>query len=410
MKHSFGKISAILAASALALALPLSACAAAEQNRYEVSLITATAPAEKSATTEVLADIRPSVVDVTSYTETGASAGSGVIIAYAGEESAPDEYYAVTNHHVIDGGISFAVDVLTIAEDGSESTTVYPATLVGSSFTRDIAVLAIRPPQGVKLSVASFIADSDTVKVGTEVLAIGNPLGILGGTVTHGIVSATKRDVSVSDIGTMTLMQTDASINGGNSGGGLFDVYGNLVGIINSGYDTYNGQNVEGLNFAIPANDARYAATQLIETHEESGGEVTQYGYVLGDARIDLSFSSAVLYTSSSLNATATYLIAAAASAESPLYAEWGQSPKAIDAVTVNGERTSFAESGSSSYSLTAAARALFRKVQADDEICVEYRDIAVRTTGSFFGRNYQYVAETAEEFSFTAAQYVYVP
>ena len=390
----------------LAFALTLAGCAApAEKKTYTVGM-TSSEGIETAAAVDVLARIRTTVVDVMSYTETGQSAGSGVIIG-ATEEN---EYFIVTNHHVIDGGKTFTADVLFLGDE--EYTTTYDATLIGSSLKRDIAVLSIRPPAGTKLTAATFIADSDSVKVGTEVFAIGNPLGILGGTVTHGIVSATKRAVNVGEIGTMTLMQTDASINGGNSGGGLFDTKGNLVGIINSGYESYNGQNVEGLNFAIPANDAQYAAKALIETHEEQDGTVTQYGYVAGDAKLDLTFSAATLYTDDTLRERANYLIAAATGSEGAIYAAWGNSAKAIVSVTVNGTRYDFSESGGGSYSLSERANAVMEEVQAGDTVLIEYRNVLSRGVGGFggFGLTYNYLDGTAQEVTFTASQYIYKP
>ncbi len=410
MKKKFVTFGAVFCA-----ALLLSACGAGETSEngapapaenYTVTL-TETAHESYTSLTEMLKAIRPTVVDVTSYTETGTSLGSGVIIGGAGgENGAYEKYFIVTNHHVIDGGSSFYVDVLSLEGD-EETTTVYEATLIGSSMKRDIAVLSVTPPAGTVLKAAAFVSDSNAVAVGTEVYAIGNPLGILGGTVTHGIVSATKRDVNVGEIGTMTLMQTDALINGGNSGGGLFDSSGALVGIINSGYDTYNGQYVEGLNFAIPANDAKYAAECLIQTHEEAGGEVTKYGYVEGDARVDITFSLATLYTSSALSSRANYLVAAASS-ESPLYSEWGNAVKAVVAITVNGERTDFTESGGGSYTLTDLANDLISRVGAGDEVTVTYKNVLQRSAG-FFG-SYSYVDGASREVSFTALQYIYTP
>lgn len=389
-------------------ALPFTSCReSGEVKNYTVTMLEAQAGEERSFI-DVLAEIRPSVVDVTSYAETYASAGSGVVIASSEDGN---EYYIVTNHHVIVGGGSFTVDVLSISDEG-ETTTAYDATLIGSSMKRDIAVLSVRPPEGTKLSVASFIADSDDVKVGAEVIAIGNPLGILGGTVTHGIVSATKREVSVDEIGTMTLMQTDASINGGNSGGGLFDTNGNLVGIINSGYDSYNGQSVEGLNFAIPANDAKYAAESLIETHVEQGGKVVSYGYVDGDARMDVSFSTAALYTDSAGRTRGTYLVAAVSGTESPLYREWGENTKAILSITVNGTKTDFSSGGSGSYSMTQLAGELVAGVKAGDEVAIEYRNVLTQSMGPFggFGFGYNYLGSEKKSVTVTAEQYIYEP
>ncbi len=390
-------------------ALPLAGCGeAGEVRNYTVTMLEAET-AEDVPFAEVLEKIRPSVVDVTSYAATYTGAGSGVVIASSPEDN---QYFIITNHHVIDGGSSFAVDVLSITDEG-ETTVSYDAALIGSSMKRDVAVLSVRPPEGTELSVAAFISDSDGVKVGTEVFAIGNPLGILGGTVTHGIVSATKREVSVAEIGTMTLLQTDASINGGNSGGGLFDTKGNLVGIINSGYDSYNGQSVEGLNFAIPANDARYAAESLIETHAEQDGKIVEYGYVGGDARMDLSFSTAALYTSSAATARGTYIVASVSSTESPFYEAWGENAKAVVSVTVNGTKTDFSTDESGSYSMAQRAGGIIAGVKAGDVVTIEYRDILTQSMGGPFGGlgfGYQYLGGGAGSVTVTAEQYIYKP
>ncbi len=379
-----------------------------ERNSYTVE-VTQAESGEPSSATEVLQKIRPSVVDVTGYSQTSASAGSGVIIGgVKNSQNEYSQYYIVTNHHVIEGSDSFTVDVLSIADGGEESTTAYSARLVGSSKKRDIAVLSITPPAGTALTVATFIADSDAVKVGAEVYAIGNPLGILGGSVTHGIVSATKRNVNVDEIGSMTLMQTDALTNGGNSGGGLFDMSGNLVGIINSGYESYNGRRVEGLNFAIPANDARTAAFSLIETHVEENGVVTEYGYVEGDARIDLTFSTATLYADSNLSARTSCLVATAGSESCPVYTAWGNAAKAVTAITVNGERHSFLEAADSSYALTQAADDVMAEVKAGDSVIIEYKDVLTVSAGFFY--TYNYLSSETKTATFTAEQYVYEP
>ncbi len=415
------------AGMALAMCLATAGCGVGERRSYTVMLSEITSEPQYSSTVEMLEAIRPTVVDVTSYAESSASAGSGVIIGgaaegeYADWQSASaanatyDQYFIITNHHVIEGGKAFEVDVLSI-ENGEESTKTYEATLVGGSFMRDIAVLSIRPEAGEKFACATF-ADSDKVKVGTEVFAIGNPLGILGGTVTHGIVSATKRAVAVGEIGSMTLMQTDTAINGGNSGGGLFDSAGRLVGIINSGYDTYNGQNVEGLNFAIPANDAKFAAKSLIETHEETGSQVTKYGEVTGDVRLDVSFTAATLYTDSTHSSTGNYLVASASGTESPLYVWWSNGYVAILSISVDGVKTSFTADVDSSYALTDLADEVLSTVTAGKRIEIEYRNVLSRTSGGggmwgglFGGTTYSYLDATTRTASFTAQQYVYEP
>ena len=155
-------------------------------------------------------------------------AGSGVIITENG--------YIITNHHVIVG----AREITVRLTDGSE----FAATVIGSDADRDIALLKIN----AKGLAFAKMGSSAKLSVGQEVIAIGNPLGSLGGTVTDGIISALDRSVTIEGH-TMTLMQTNAAINPGNSGGGLFDMSGQLIGIVNA---KESDTGIEGLGFAIP--------------------------------------------------------------------------------------------------------------------------------------------------------------
>ena len=113
----------------------------------------------------------------------------------------------------------------------------------------------------------AILGDSDTLNVGENVIAIGNPLGSLGGTVTEGILSAKDRDITI-DGQSMTLLQTSAAINPGNSGGGLFNSRGELIGIVNA---KSSGSDIEGLGFAIPINIAKSVVNDLIENGKVSG-------------------------------------------------------------------------------------------------------------------------------------------
>lgn len=208
-------------------------------------------------TTEVAAKAAPSVVEIltstttTSYgmfggTYTSQAAGSGVIISSDG--------YIITNNHVVEDADAIQITLY----DG----TVYEATLVGTDSTSDIAVLKV-DANGL---TAATLGDSSTIQAGDTAVAIGNPLGTLGGTVTDGIISATNREITM-DNETYELIQTNCAINSGNSGGGLFDGNGNLIGIVNmkdSG-TTSSGTVIEGLGFAIPINTAMDVAQQLIE-------------------------------------------------------------------------------------------------------------------------------------------------
>jgi serine protease Do len=166
--------------------------------------------------------------------------------------------YIITNNHVIDGANKITVRL--------KNGTAYSASLIGTDSKTDVAVLKIN---GTGLTTAVF-GDSGSIKVGDTAIAIGNPLGQLGGTVTEGIISALDREL-VIDGKAMRLMQTDAAINPGNSGGGLFNGKGELIGIVVA---KSSGSDVEGLGFAIPANTAKTVADELIT-----------YGYVKG--RID---------------------------------------------------------------------------------------------------------------------------
>lgn len=183
------------------------------------------------------------------------SAGSGVILSTDG--------YIVTNNHVIEGAASITVRT----REGD----TYTATLIGADSQTDLAVLKI-DATGLTPAV---LGDSDQLVVGETAVAIGNPLGELGGTVTSGIISALSREITMSDGVTMTLLQTNAAINPGNSGGGLFNSAGELIGVVNA---KSTGEGVEGLGFAIPVNTVKSVVEDLINK-----------GYVSG--RVDTGFT-----------------------------------------------------------------------------------------------------------------------
>lgn len=204
---------------------------------------------------DVVANTEQSVVEIT--TESAATdsyfsqmvttgAGSGVIISKDG--------YIVTNNHVVEGANKITVRT----KDGTE----YSATLIGTDQKTDLAVIKV---DAAGLTPAVF-GTSGSLSVGDEAIAIGNPLGELGGTVTQGIISALDREISI-DGQTMTLLQTDTAINKGNSGGGLFNNNGELIGIVNA---KSSGTSVEGLGFAIPIDTAKPVIESLI-----SNGYVT---------------------------------------------------------------------------------------------------------------------------------------
>ena len=173
-------------------------------------------------------------------------AGSGVIVREDG--------YIATNYHVIQGANKVEVTL-----HNGES---YTARIVGSDPANDIAVIKI----DAKGLTTATVGDSSTVDVGDLAVAIGNPLGQLGGTATTGIISALDRTLDVEGT-TLTLMQTDAAINGGNSGGGLFNSKGELIGIVES---KASAVGVEGLAFALPIN----TVSPIINDFIENGGNV----------------------------------------------------------------------------------------------------------------------------------------
>ncbi len=186
--------------------------------------------------------------------------GSGVILTEDG--------YIATCAHVVEGAKTVKV---TLNDD-----TTYDATIVGTDDKNDIAIIKI---DATGLTPA-IVGDSTTLTVGSEVIAIGNPLGELRGTATAGIISATNRTIEVEGQ-TMTLVQTDAAISPGNSGGGLFDASGKLIGIVNA---KVSDSRAEGLGFAIPVNSVLDEISDLLN-----------YGYVTGRPYLGVSTQDVTL-------------------------------------------------------------------------------------------------------------------
>ena len=194
----------------------------------------------------------PSVVSILCEGRGGSSTGTGVILS--------EEGYIVTNAHVVEG----AADITVQLTDDR----LFHADVVGSDEISDLAVLFI---QADSLVPASF-GDSEALRVGDTVVAIGDPLGVeFRGTYTNGIVSAINRDVAIEGR-TMTLIQTNAALNSGNSGGPLINCYGQVIGINTMKISTFtNRTGVEGLGFAIPSTTVQDIVSQLIEQGYVSG-------------------------------------------------------------------------------------------------------------------------------------------
>jgi serine protease Do len=234
-------------------------------NNQVVETIREASSQKTTSLVDAIAVASESVVVVNASSTSFSSSGSGVIV---GRSEDNQVYYVMTCHHVIDSTTTQEV----ILADGSK----YNATLIGGDPLSDVAVLGIQENEK-ELTIAHFIDDSSTIHVGSTAIAIGNPLGTLGGTVTMGIISSASRSMTMSDGTILELIQTDAAINSGNSGGGLFNSEGILVGMVNA---KYASEGVEGLGFAIPANRCYDIATELIKK-----------GYVEGEVNLGLTIS-----------------------------------------------------------------------------------------------------------------------
>jgi serine protease Do len=195
---------------------------------------------------QVYAQNIDSVVLIYANTSGGRSTGSGFVLTEDG--------YVVTNYHVVEGGTTYTV----VTSDGDE----YAATLTGGDETNDVAVLKV---DGVALDPVE-LGSSDDLIVGDQVVAIGNPLGELTSTLTVGYISGKNRDVS-TDGTSINMLQTDASINSGNSGGPLFNMKGQVIGITTAKYsgNTSSGASIEGIGFAIPIDDVKGMLQEIMD-------------------------------------------------------------------------------------------------------------------------------------------------
>ena len=208
--------------------------------------------ADKSLSNEQVAElVSNSVVEITTesastspfypdYIESGA--GSGVILSKDG--------YIITNHHVIEDAANIAITL----KNGQ----TYEGKLIGSDKVTDLAVVKINAEEEL---TPVIIGDSNLIKVGQNALVVGNPLGELGGSVTSGIISALDREIAIENE-LMTLLQIDAAVNPGNSGGGVFNNFGELIGVVNA---KSSGEDIEGIGFAIPINTVKKITTDLID-------------------------------------------------------------------------------------------------------------------------------------------------
>ena len=232
---------------------PVQAQAQAELPQLEISSSPAGVPTSASedagalSLQEIYRRCSGSVVSIISVTQSGKASGTGIIMSADG--------YIITNHHVIEN--AQAVSVLT------NSDKEYAAVIIGSDETSDLAVLKI---EASGLQAAEF-GDSSVLQVGDSVVAIGNPLGELTFSLTTGVVSALDRPVTFSTGSTMNLIQTDCAINSGNSGGALFNLYGEVIGITNAKYSSSSASSeasIDNIGFAIPIDQVRSIFESII--------------------------------------------------------------------------------------------------------------------------------------------------
>ena len=244
---------------------------------------------------EVVSLVADAVVEITTSTVqtypgygnyVTSGAGSGVVIAQSSEYA-----YIVTNYHVIDGASSASV----IFTDGTKVDSEY----LDGDENYDIAMLRIKTDKKVPKIVCG---SSKSLKVGDDVLAIGNPLGQLGGTVTEGIISALDREVTIGGV-KMTLLQTSAAVNPGNSGGGLFNMAGELIGIVNA---KKSAEGIEGLGFAIPIDIIYDMLVEIIEDGYIHGraslGITTEYISSVNEAISKYSLRATGIFVTGSSN------------------------------------------------------------------------------------------------------------
>lgn len=235
---------------------------------------------ENGSIEDTVEDIYDSVVAINAYyngQHTGS--GSGVLFGYTDNMS-----FIVTCHHVIEGCNGFEI----VLSDG----TTLKANLVGGDSKSDIAVLSV---DRIDLTYVSWFNDTDTLRLGSAVICIGNPLGTLPGSVSTGVVSYLNRKIQVDSYNSMKLIQTDVAINSGNSGGGLFNAAGALIGIVNA---KYSSAGIEGLGFAIPANQARDIVDSILNTAILNKDNTWTTGYVEGrwDIGFELGYGGNMFY------------------------------------------------------------------------------------------------------------------
>lgn len=269
---SYLMINTLQGSSSTADSLPASSSAKAESNsnvqvsdrEYAIDTVTVAA-GNAMEPSQIYNAYSGSVVSIEVQTSAGIGAGTGFVITEDG--------YILTCYHVIEG---YQAISCTFADSTS-----YEAEYVGGDADADLAVLKITSESPFTPVV---VGNSDQLEVGTTVTAIGNALGTFANTLTSGHVSGLDRALTMSDGTVMNVLQTDCTVNSGNSGGPLFNEYGEVIGVVNAKYSNSgytSNASIEGIGFAIPINDAMAILDDLIE-----------HGYITGKPYLGISVST----------------------------------------------------------------------------------------------------------------------
>lgn len=369
-------------------------------NQYTVNTSTG-APAENATSyTEVIEAVQTSVVLISISTDLNtaqSAAGAGV---FYGSVEGEDASMIITCCHVVEDAAVIKVTV----NDGdldSSNDVILDATVIGMDDDQDIAVLKVSG-KGYNYATCRDVSASPYL-LGEEATAIGNPLGA-GITVTKGIISGIERSVKLDGV-TMTLLQTDAAINGGNSGGALFDANGYLIGIVNA---KTTGSSIDGVGYAIPVSTAKYVADSIIST--AGNPEYNGLGYIEGKIRLGVSIAQ---LDKDSVESNFPQ-IGELAPAENEYYfyvsevTEYGSIARSdtegviaagtlITGVTVNGLERRFTDS----YTIET----MLAEAEIGDVVTFHIVTVVTTSTGIFGPINYTYTESTV---NITMYQYVY--
>lgn len=261
-------------------------------NDIDISLEKTSDASTSTIIEDVVEDVYDSVVSIEATSTSSISSGSAVLFA---KDNTLGFSYLLTYFHVIEDAYSFS-----ITESEGD---VYEAYLVAGYEDEDLAIMAIETPEEDDLCYATLFENSDELRLGSQVICIGNPLGTLPGSVSVGVVSYVNRTVNVSTYKKQTLIQTDVAINSGNSGGGLFNTSGALIGIVSA---KYSSSGIEGLGFAIPSNTFNDVISKLMATAKyDSANKVWKTGYYEGDYEFGFTISLGIYRSNNSFKSVA---------------------------------------------------------------------------------------------------------